>query len=160
MNGSGGDGMVVIFTPMLCPRTPTHDSDDGPKDVKSGATAALDDEADEEQPSNRCMPVTMPAAEGGYRSMYAALNRRLAHQKLYAKFEILPRSTLEKSMVVIDPKVLSQFKYRLTDKSKEKLKKRYPVISGYILEHYLRYGKPPFRNFGGKRDFKWCRYGD
>lgn len=92
--------------------------------------------------------------------MYADLDRRLAHQKLYAKFEVLPRSALEESLVVTDPKVLSQFKYRLTAKSKEKLKKKYPIISGYILEHYLRYGKPPFRNSGCQRDVKWCRYGD
>ncbi|KAK7604200.1 hypothetical protein V9T40_004473 [Parthenolecanium corni] len=162
MNGTGGGGLVVIFTPMLQlhPRTATREGNDNQRDAKSRAKTALREAHQGEHPSNRCAPVTMSTAGGGYRSMYADLDRRLAHQKLYAKFEVLPRSALEESMVVTDPKVLSQFKYRLTAKSKEKLKKKYPIISGYILEHYLRYGKPPFRNSGCQRDVKWCRYGD
>lgn len=60
----------------------------------------------------------------------------------------------------VDPKILAQFKYRLTGKKKQMLKSKYPIISGYILEHYLKYGKPPFRNFGYLRNVKICRYGD
>lgn len=60
----------------------------------------------------------------------------------------------------VDSKILAQFKYRLTGKKKQMLKSKYPIISGYILEHYLKYGKPPFRNFGYLRNVKICRYGD
>lgn len=60
----------------------------------------------------------------------------------------------------IDPEILAQFKYRLTPQKKKELKAKYPIISGYILEHFLRYGKPPFKNFPIIRDIKTCRYGD
>ena len=60
----------------------------------------------------------------------------------------------------IDPAILAQFKYRLTPQKKKQLKAKYPIISGYILEHFLRYGKPPFKNFPILRDIKTCRYGD
>lgn len=87
-------------------------------------------------------------------------NQRLSRQQVITKFAILPKTNLTQSMVVTDPKILSQFKYRLTGKGKAKLKAKYPIISGHILEHYLRYGKPPFKNFGCIKNVKWCRYGD
>lgn len=66
--------------------------------------------------------------------------------------------SFSESMVVTDPQILSQFKYRLTGKKKEKLMAKFAVISGHVLEHYLRHGKPPFMNFGLKRNCRWCRY--
>lgn len=175
MDGGGGGGLVVIFTPLLRARTPatrhteaTIDDDQrtdaNRRRPSSAAARAARPPTAAARPSSRCArppPLATMPAEDGYRRMYEQLDRRLALQKLYAKFEILPQAArAHQSLVVTDPKVLSRFKYRLTGKSKEKLKKKYPIISGYILEHYLRYGKPPFRNFGCQRDFKWCRYGD
>lgn len=103
-------------------------------------------------------PIAMPTEERFDDGSYEALIDRLAQQKVFAKYEILPRMNTQESMVVTDPDILAQFKYRLTGKKKQQLKAIYPIISGHILEHYLRYGKPPFRNCGVKRDVKWCRF--
>lgn len=48
--------------------------------------------------------------------------------------------------------------YKLTPGVKSKLQQQNPVLSGYILDHYFTYGKPPFYNYGRVRDFKICRY--
>lgn len=52
------------------------------------------------------------------------------------------------------------FRFKLNDNMRKKLQLRTPIISGYTLEHYYRYGKPPFMNFGYKRNVMLTRYWD
>lgn len=52
------------------------------------------------------------------------------------------------------------FRFKLNDHMRKKLQERTPIISGYTLEHYYRYGKPPFMNFGYKRNVILTRYWD
>ncbi|XKL68972.1 hypothetical protein PGB90_006741 [Kerria lacca] len=49
----------------------------------------------------------------------------------------------------------SKFKLNIAMK---KLQPLFPVISGYTLEHYYRFNKPPFMNFGHIRNVKLARY--
>lgn len=49
-------------------------------------------------------------------------------------------------------------KYKLTDKAKRRITLTNPILSGHVIDHYFRYGKPPFKNFGGKRDLKTRRF--
>lgn len=58
----------------------------------------------------------------------------------------------------ITKSTVKESKYKLTDKVMKKIKQTNPIISGRIIDHYYRYGKPPFRNFGVTRDPKSCRY--
>lgn len=50
------------------------------------------------------------------------------------------------------------FRFKLNDNIRKKLQQRTPIISGYTLEHYYRYGKPPFLNFGYQRNVRLTRY--
>ncbi len=49
-------------------------------------------------------------------------------------------------------------RFKLSTSMKKKLQQRTPIISGYTLEHFYRYGKPPFMNFGYDRNVRLTRY--
>lgn len=72
------------------------------------------------------------------------------------KYERITQQNDTITLVHQEPK--PPMKYKLYDKMRKKLHKRTPVISGHTLEHYYRYGKPPFLNYGYLRNLKLTRY--
>lgn len=68
------------------------------------------------------------------------------------------RNSSEESAMIGHMPQKPGYKYKLDRQTRDKLKERAPVISGHTLEHYYRYGKPPFLNYGTIRNMRLTRY--
>lgn len=73
-----------------------------------------------------------------------------------SKEESLPSST--ETIALAGAQQKPQMKFKLDTQTRNKLRERAPIISGHTLEHFYRYGKPPFLNYGNLRNTRLTRY--
>ena len=142
------------------------------KNIASVVPLVNNSTSDEAQVCNSLAQLSKPSA--GKNTNVTKVHKTVGKRKSKLRFLSRCRGKSEDRNLSADLKELNAKKRRLilhkserrpqykqhtmTSKIKSKLEYNNPFISGRTLDHYIKYGKPPFFNFGSLRNVKVCRY--